>query len=71
MQMESVYNKEYVLIQWYVAMVAESMKYFTDPRTGRSLLYLHPEPIYTKKWASFCLNKRNPWVEQMNMVMQR
>ena len=60
-----------VIMEWLAGILTDASVKFTNPGTGKPMLFISTEPIYTKKWTNFGVNKRSPWLEQMNDILIR
>ena len=69
--MSPVFAGKMVIMEWLAGILTDASVKFTNPGTGKPMLFISTEPIYTKKWAGFCMNKRSPWANRLNLVSQR
>ena len=58
-------------MEWYSGILLEVYKRYLNPGTGKPLVYISPRPVYNIKWITLGANKRNPWNEQMDKLIQR
>ena len=69
-QLSPVYEKNWVIFEWFGALKIEVYKQFSNPATGEPLLFIAPEPIYVGKPISYAINKMSPWAEKLELAFQ-